>query len=174
MKKYILSFVWGAIIASWALYAAGTQITSLTQSVSEWDIITSSYYNNLNGSKSEWKACKFAAGKLVCIDEMTSSSSTSSSSSSWGPVTSQMYKSVFTPPNRPSKNATEDKQNVKAWNDLVAKVEAVWIEHNRDWLIKEWRWVPGGWIETCTMKEDTIRIAVDTPFNFLLFYFWFL
>lgn len=57
----VLSFVF------WVVYA-NSNISSLTQSVSQWDVITSEYYNNLNWVKNEWWYCKYSNWKLVCID----------------------------------------------------------------------------------------------------------
>jgi len=68
IKKILLSLLIVALV-SWGIYAANN-ITSLTQGVSEWDIITSEYYNNLNWPKSEWKMCKYSWWKSVCLDEM--------------------------------------------------------------------------------------------------------
>jgi len=69
IKKILLSLLIVALV-SWGIYAANN-ITSLTQGVSEWDIITSEYYNNLNWLKSEWKMCKYSWWKLVCLDDPT-------------------------------------------------------------------------------------------------------
>jgi len=69
IKKILLSLLI-VVLISWGIYAANN-ITSLTQSVSEWDIITSEYYNNLNWPKSEWKMCKYSWWKLVCLDDAT-------------------------------------------------------------------------------------------------------
>ena len=168
-KIWIISSVFILALFS-GLYAAWTQISSLSQSVWDWDIITSAYYNALWtllwGSKSEWKFCKFTWWKILCIDNALwgwSSSSSSSSSSSWGqPTPTPMQKISFHSPNFPSTNAAQDKENADAWNALVWEVETKWIElygADSDFMRAEWRWVPGWWMDTCIMKYDTINIA---------------
>ena len=68
-KIKILSVIlWLTILSTW-IYAA-SNITSLTQPVSDWDIISAEYYNNLNWPKQEWKFCKYSGWKLVCMDDI--------------------------------------------------------------------------------------------------------
>lgn len=158
-KIWIISSIFILALFS-ALYAAWTQISSLSQTVWEWDIITSAYYNALWallwGSKSEWKFCKFTWWKILCIDNALWGWSTSS----WGgSEPTPMQKVVFKSPNYPSTNESQDKENVDAWNALVSEVEEHWINvfwQDSDVLKKEWRWVPGWWVDTCLADYQTL------------------
>ena len=55
----IFSFVF------WIVQATSS-ISLLTESVTDWDIITSTYYNNLNWVKTEWWYCRYLWWKLDC------------------------------------------------------------------------------------------------------------
>ena len=55
----IFSFVF------WIVQATSS-ISSLTGTVTDWDIITSTYYNNLNWVKMEWYYCWYLWWKLDC------------------------------------------------------------------------------------------------------------
>ncbi len=69
-KKIWLVTFWMLLWVVWSLYAAWNIITNLTQEVKDGDIISSAYYNNLNWTKADWKACKYSWWKIVCIDDL--------------------------------------------------------------------------------------------------------
>lgn len=151
-----------SVFASLGLYAAGQQITSLTQTVSDGDIITAGYYNAINGllgwSKVDGKMCKFVTGKIVCIDDVPSASS--SSSSSWWGVTTPMNKTTYIWPNTSEGlSSTQLQENVDARNNMVNQT------------IESWKWIywensvfvqeilkSGGWKDMCTMSNTTFTI----------------
>lgn len=159
-KKIWLVTFWMLLWVIWSLYAAWTTITNLTQSVSDGDIISASYYNSLNGTKADWKACKYSWWKLVCIDDLNSWwSSSSSSSSGWGETT-PMNKTTFMAPNN-SDNLTPSQwqENVDAWNAMVQETIDNWTQINWAWSdfmnkILE----PGWWKEVCTMSNTTFTL----------------
>lgn len=100
-----------SVFASLGLYAAGQQITSLTQTVSDGDIITAGYYNAINGllgwSKVDGKMCKFVTGKIVCIDDVPTG---------WGvtqPWETIMRKRLYVP------TWTTADEYVTEWNAMI-------------------------------------------------------
>ena len=160
-KKIWLVTFWMLLWIVWSLYAAWTQITSLTQSVSDWDIITSSYYNSLNWTKSDWKACKYSWWKLVCIDDLGSWGwITTPTTPGWGAVTTPMHKTVFLNPNNwDGLTPAQWQENVDAYNALVEELDAKWLamanwDINNPTYKEVWKLGnPDSWYNTCIIKN---------------------
>lgn len=154
--------LWLMIVATAGLYAAGQQITSLTQTVWEGDIMTAAYYNKLNGPKSEGKVCKFVTDKLVCLDDMPLNTSSSSTGGWWWWwwVTTPMHKTHYGAPHAwDALTEVELQENVDAWNamrdDTIEGWKAIYWENSafmQD-ILK-----PGGWKDACTMSNTTFTI----------------
>lgn len=153
--------LWLMMIATAGLYAAGQQITSLTQTVWEGDIMTAAYYNKLNGPKSEGKVCKFVTDKMVCLDDMPLNTSSSSTGGWWWWwVTTPMNKTLYTSPHTWDNLTTvELQENVDAWNamrdEIIEGRKATYWENSafmQD-ILK-----PGGWKDACTMSNTTFNI----------------
>lgn len=81
MKKYInkiLIFIWWIVIVWSVAFAATVAITSFTQTVNDWDTITSTWYNNVNTklkwTYSSWKWCTSDTnGTIQCVNDVPSS-----------------------------------------------------------------------------------------------------
>ena len=79
----------------WIVFAANT-ISSLTDTINEWDTISASWFNEVNSTvlqnkeilswtKSNGKVCTFNAGKISCINDLPS----------WGATASGVVESFF-------------------------------------------------------------------------------
>lgn len=135
--------LWLMIVATAGLYAAGQQITSLTQTVWEGDIMTAAYYNKLNGPKSEGKVCKFVTDKMVCLDDMPT----------WGGGTTQPGETIMRKTVYKSSDSDNPDQNVVEWNTLVSETDQKVREFagpNPDsQAVNEWE----RWVNTCTIES---------------------
>lgn len=163
LHKIGISILFIMIATAW-LYAAGQQITSLTQSVWDGDIMTAQYYNKLNGPKSEGKVCKFVTDKLVCLDNMPINSSSSSTSGWWWWwwwwVTTPMNKTQYGGPNLwDSLTQVQIQENVDAWNAMRDATIDVWkVIHWENSAFMQDILKPGGWKDACTMSNTTFTI----------------
>lgn len=88
MKKYFVLFakniflqIISLFILLWVVFWAWTIISSLSQTVSEWDIITSTWYNLVNNMLSwpntDWWICSYSNWKIMCNNLSASDSGSS-------------------------------------------------------------------------------------------------
>lgn len=72
INKKILIFIFSFLFVIISTVYATNTINWLTDAVTEGDIISATYYNNLNWSKSDWWICRYSWDKLVCLDDWVS------------------------------------------------------------------------------------------------------
>lgn len=149
--------LWLMIVATAGLYAAGQQITSLTQTVWEGDIMTAAYYNKLNGPKSEGKVCKFVTDKLACLDDMPIWWTIVTNEPSLPGVSTPtiMNKIVISP----TKNTPEEK--IVEWNTLVDTTYNKWIESpGVKWDQAAIDSLTSGWYTACKIKPSKYTLTL--------------